>query len=61
MEDEPQFNVLGGIDRQLLVESGGALVILDQQPFVDPIENEIEDEGERVQDWKACGIGEYAE
>jgi len=61
VEDEPQFNVLGGIDRQLLVESGGALVILDKQPFVDPIENEIEDEGEWVQDWKACGIGEYAE
>jgi hypothetical protein len=38
----------------VLIEFGCFLVKLDQQKLVDPIEAEIEDDGEWVENWHSC-------
>ena len=47
------------IDWQLLIKLGVLFVILDQQAFVNPEENEVEDSSKEVHDRQTGGVHEH--
>jgi hypothetical protein len=53
MKNEANFDVAGGVNGELLVESIGSLVVLEEQELIDPVQDGVEDAAEGVQDGHA--------
>jgi hypothetical protein len=54
VEENSHFDVLGGVDRKVVIEFGGLLVKFDQQKLVNPVKTEIEDDSEWVENRHSC-------
>lgn len=52
MHKEAELNPGHGLDRDVLIELGRPRIVLEQKALVHPIEHEIEDASEWVQDWQ---------
>jgi len=53
MKNKADFDVAGGVYGELLVESIGSLVVLEEQELIDPVQDGVEDAAEGVQDGHA--------
>jgi len=59
MEGDSDFDPLNRLDWNVLVEPGGSCIELKKKPFVDPVQNEVENTGEWIKDRKACRVKEH--
>ena len=58
MEGNSYFDPLHWLDWNVLVESGGPCIELKKKPFVDPVQDKVEDAGEWVKDGKTGRVKE---
>jgi len=58
MEQDSVLNHVDGVDRQLLVESGCRLVELEEQEFVNPVQDEVEETRHHIENGQARAVHE---
>jgi hypothetical protein len=61
MDYHPKLDVGGHMKGQLFVESSCLFIMLQKQKFVHPIENEVENATEEVQDRHSGRVHQHAE
>jgi hypothetical protein len=54
MEDNTKLEDVDGVSRQLMVECFGLLVVLGKQYFVGPVDDEIVDAADWIENWHSA-------
>ena len=60
MEEEAKFEIFDGLKREFFVELVCSLVVPEQQKLDHPIEHEVEDAGDGVEDGEATAVHQAA-
>jgi len=61
MDNHTDLDPVSGVQRKLFVEFGCLLIVSEEQCLVDPVEHEIENASEGIQDWKPARVHQDAE
>tara|TARA_B110000285_G_scaffold196464_1_gene227451 strand:+ start:448 stop:690 length:243 start_codon:yes stop_codon:yes gene_type:complete len=60
MKEEAKFEIFDGLKRKFFVELMCSLVVLEQKKLDHPIEHEVEDAGDGIEDWETTAVHQAA-